>query len=288
MSPTVAVVTGANKGIGFGLVKDLLQKLEKGSIVYLTARDKQRGELAVKELQEQGLNPHFHLLDISSKESISTFAKHIAEKHGGIDIFISNGAVNIDKDSPWPLLQQAEFMIKTNNFGTSELARHLIPLVREHGRVVFVSSGFGILAGLGESLVKRFSAEDLTDLQVDELLQEYLDAVRNGDYKEKGWADFPNKQSKVGIVALARYWAKQTAKWNKDILVNANCPGWTITEASRSFLDEKAQFNGIQAKTVEEAVPDVTYLALLPPGTQNPNGELVQYRKILPFAPQTP
>lgn len=93
----VAVVTGANKGVGFALVKRLLQ-LPFPGVVYLTARDEARGKEAVQQLKAQGLNPNFHLLDISSSQSIERFADFLKRTHGGVDVVIANGGAPFPRD----------------------------------------------------------------------------------------------------------------------------------------------------------------------------------------------
>jgi carbonyl reductase 1 len=66
----------------------------------------------------------------------------------------------------------------------------------------------------------------------------------------------------------------------RDILVNAACPGLVDTDASRPWFDDMSR-----ARSPEEAATDVIWLATLPAGTREPYGELVQYRTLLPFTP---
>jgi NAD(P)-dependent dehydrogenase (short-subunit alcohol dehydrogenase family) len=87
----VAVVTGANKGIGFEIVKGLCKNFD--GIVYLTSRNVENGHQAVDELKKQGLEPRFHRLDVQSMESIKEFAIYLRETHGGIDILVNNAGV---------------------------------------------------------------------------------------------------------------------------------------------------------------------------------------------------
>ena len=62
----VAVVTGSNKGIGFGIVRALCKKFEGD--VFLTSRDEGRGRAAVEDLEKEGLKPKYHVLDIGDKK----------------------------------------------------------------------------------------------------------------------------------------------------------------------------------------------------------------------------
>ncbi|MBA0570376.1 hypothetical protein Golob_004048, partial [Gossypium lobatum] len=81
---TVAVVTGANKGIGLAVVKRFA---ELGLTVVLTARDEERGKRATEKLREEGLgNVRFFALDVSKAASIKTFVSWVETTFGGLDI----------------------------------------------------------------------------------------------------------------------------------------------------------------------------------------------------------
>lgn len=79
-------MTGANKGIGYALVKRLA---EMGLTVILTARDFQRGSKAAQALRSQGLHVHFFLLDVSDPASIKAFVSLFNINFGSLDILVS-------------------------------------------------------------------------------------------------------------------------------------------------------------------------------------------------------
>ncbi|KAH8913135.1 hypothetical protein BDL97_U04900 [Sphagnum fallax] len=88
---TVAVVTGANKGIGLAIVRRLAKE---GITVVLTARDTTRGKEALESLKSQGLhNVKFHPLDVAP-ESILALAEWLHKTYGGIDILINNAGIS--------------------------------------------------------------------------------------------------------------------------------------------------------------------------------------------------
>jgi len=86
----VAMVTGANRGISFAIVKGLCKEFDRD--VYLTARDEEKGAAAVKAL-ETGLKPKFYFVDVEDKKSIQSFHNMVVEKYGGIDVVIDNAGV---------------------------------------------------------------------------------------------------------------------------------------------------------------------------------------------------
>jgi len=84
----VALVSGSNQGLGFALVEALCNSLGPNSSVYLTARNRARGEEAVRQLHDRDLSPIFHLLDVTDDASVAALAETIRTRHGGVDIII--------------------------------------------------------------------------------------------------------------------------------------------------------------------------------------------------------
>ena len=87
---TLAVVTGANKGIGYEIVGQLAQA---GFKVILCARNEALGQTAAKSYVEKGLDVEYRPLDISDKESIASFAESIRRYFGKLDVLVSNAAI---------------------------------------------------------------------------------------------------------------------------------------------------------------------------------------------------
>ena len=112
----IAIVTGANQGLGLALVRGLCRTLGTDGIIYLTARDRKRGEQAVRGLEAEGLSPRLELLDVRDDASVKALADTIAQRHGGVDIVISNAAARISREVPSE--QQVRTFVDTNNHGT--------------------------------------------------------------------------------------------------------------------------------------------------------------------------
>jgi NAD(P)-dependent dehydrogenase (short-subunit alcohol dehydrogenase family) len=87
----VALVTGANKGIGFAITRDLCRQFS-GDVI-LTARDEARGRAAVQQLQAEGLSPRFHQLDIDDLQSIRVLRDFLRKEYGGLNVLVNNAGI---------------------------------------------------------------------------------------------------------------------------------------------------------------------------------------------------
>lgn len=200
MSKKVAVVTGANKGLGFATVKGLCSQF-KGK-VYLTARDEKRGNDASEELKKLGLNPVFHQLDVTNEASILQFRDFLKEKHEEIDILINNAGILFLKDSKEPKVYQAEQTIDVNFFALVNFTEAVLPLIKNGARIINISSSSGHLSRIpSEDLRNRFKYENLTLEDLKELMNSYVRAVKSGKDIEDGWGESPYVVSKVGVNA---------------------------------------------------------------------------------------
>ena len=139
----VAVVSGANRGIGLQVARELALD---GMAVLLGARDPQRGEAAAVELAGEGLDVRAVQLDVTDQTSVDALRAGLER----IDVLVNNAAI-----LPHGLATEldpavADAAWQTNALGAWRLAVAVIPLMREHGwgRIVNVSSGAGSLSGM--------------------------------------------------------------------------------------------------------------------------------------------
>jgi len=233
MSPKVAIVSGSNKGIGLAIVEGLLKSFE--GVVYLTARDVGRGQEAVKLLNEKGLKPNFHQLDISDRSSIEAMRDHVVKAHGGIDILVNNAGIAFKNAATEPMHVQAKQTIAVNYFGTKQACEIFYPILKDGARVVNVSSSAGFLGNIpSQELKEKFASSD-SALQVDELdrmMNDFIAACENGDHGEKGWPNSTYVVSKVGLSALTRIQNRemQNTRGKADIEINHVHPGYVDTD----------------------------------------------------------
>jgi carbonyl reductase 1 len=277
MSPAVAFVTGANQGLGLSLVRALCRQLGEDGVVYLSARDEERGREAVEGLRAEGLNPVFHQLDVRDTDQVNAAARLLRGRHGGVDIVLSNAALRRS-----PGISDADTVrafVDTNNRGAHRMISAFSTVLRDGGRFVVVASVFGRLRYLREDLRPRFEqARSLADLEA--VLDQWVSLVEAGQDKQAGWPDSINVPSKIAQVAAIRLAARQHQQEarRRGVLINAACPGLVDTEASRPWFADMST-----AQSPDDAAADVAWLATLPAGTTEPYGELVQHRVVLPF-----
>ena len=140
----IAVVTGANRGIGFEICRQLAHL---GMKVVLTARDEEKGREAARKLQNEGLDVVFCPLDVTKEESIQRLAEWVEQTFSRVDILVNNAGIHVDVG--YTALQADIDKIKetmeTNVYGPLWLCQALVPIMRKNnfGRVVNVSSGAG-------------------------------------------------------------------------------------------------------------------------------------------------
>lgn len=188
----VALVTGANRGIGLEVVRQLALR---GFDALLGARDVRKGEAAAGALKAQGLKVTYVPLDVTDARSVEEAARFVAERFGRLDVLVNNAAILYDS---WQRAAEADLetvraAFETNTLGPWRVSQAFLPLLRRsgHGRIVNVSSESGSLSSMG------------------------------GGTPAYG-------VSKVSLNALTRMLAAELR--GQRILVNSVCPGWVATE----------------------------------------------------------
>jgi len=188
----VALVTGANRGIGFEVCRQLA---EKDFVVLLTARDAAKAKAAADKLKSAGVIEPV-VLDVGDASSIKHAAAEVERRYGRLDVLINNAGINYDT---WETAENADIdgtvmeTITTNLLGPWRLCRAFLPLLRKShaARIVNVSSESGSLAHMG---------------------------VGPPAYQV----------TKAALNALTRTLAGELRQ--AHILVNALCPGWVATD----------------------------------------------------------
>jgi NAD(P)-dependent dehydrogenase (short-subunit alcohol dehydrogenase family) len=190
MTSGIALVTGANRGIGLEVVRQLAQR---GFTTVLGSRDLEKGRAAAEALVGVEVDPR--RLDVADPDSVRELASGLEDDYGRLDVLVNNAGIHYDT---WESGVQADLdvvheALETNLFGAWRTAQACLPLLRrsQHGRVVNVSSGSGSISGMGAG-APAYSV------------------------------------SKAALNALTRILAAELRR--DRILVNAVCPGWVATD----------------------------------------------------------
>jgi NAD(P)-dependent dehydrogenase (short-subunit alcohol dehydrogenase family) len=196
----IIVVTGANRGIGFEICRQLCGR---GAKVVLTARDSASGEAAVKQLVSRGLSAEFQPLEVTSEESVGALGEYLGRTFGRLDVLINNAGIISKQDGAGldVKLATVRTTLETNTLAPLRLAQALTPLLKRgrSARIINVSSGMGALSEM-----------------------------------EGGYAAY--RMSKTALNAVTRILA---AELRGAVAVNSVCPGWVKTDMGGANADRE-------------------------------------------------
>ncbi|KAK4418675.1 (+)-neomenthol dehydrogenase [Sesamum alatum] len=271
-----AVVTGANKGIGLEVCRQLAAQ---GITVVLTARNEKRGLEAVEKLKASSSlsgSIIFHQLDVADSASVASLAQFVKSQFGKLDILVNNagiGGVTVDSDVVRAVdgagseiaagvnrtevvtqtYDSAAECFQTNYYGAKRMAVALLPLLQlsDSPRIVNVSSLLGKLKNLPNEWAKGVlkDVENLTEERIDQVLNEFLKDFKEGCLEAKGWSS-AYMVSKAAMNAYTRILAKKYPSFQ----INSVCPGYVKTDIN---------FN-TGYLTVEEGAESLVRLAVFP------------------------
>lgn len=144
----IALVTGANKGLGFEISRKLAQR---GIQVLMGARDVSRGTEAAKTLVAEGLNVSFVQLNVTDRATIQLAAEEIERQFGKLDILINNAGISGGWGEQLPSqisLETVRNVFEVNFFGQIAVTQAFLPLLKQSasGRIVNMTSGLGSLS----------------------------------------------------------------------------------------------------------------------------------------------
>jgi len=190
----IAVVTGANKGIGLEICRQLLSK---GFHVVLTARNENKGRAACGQLNSSDVE--FYPLDVTSQSGVDALSAFLYDKYQRCDVLVNNAGIFPDvREDSWPGILDADIAtiksgMETNAYGVLRMCQVIIPLMQTngYGRIVNLSSGMGQLSEM------------------------------NGCCP--GY-----RISKTSVNVITRIIADELS--DSNILINSMCPGWVKTD----------------------------------------------------------
>lgn len=280
----IALVTGANQGIGYALVEGLAARMRPNDLVLLTGRNPRRvADAAAQAASARGTIARVQgrELDVSDASAIAKLASELHDSYGGVDIVISNAGARITPRRPPE--EQIDAFVAVANEATLAILRSFGPILRPGGRLLVVASALGTLGHLDRRLHPLFDNATLDEIE--SVTSSWRAAVHAGTAQAQGWPRWINVPSKVAQVAAVRAAARHRRATDlpNNTLLAAVCPGLVDTPASRPWF---ADFS--QAQTPAQAATAVLDLALSDTTDPATYGELVQFGKILPWHSGTP
>jgi NAD(P)-dependent dehydrogenase (short-subunit alcohol dehydrogenase family) len=232
----VALVTGANKGIGKEICR-LLAKDPSVSVTILACRSLDRGLETLRELQADGCeNVYCVEYDLYKPDTASAVYDYVESNFGRLDVLINNAAICFNDPSLYgkvpytPFEQQASITIQTNFFGTWKLTQALLPLLQKStapAKLINMASYAGRLAILkSDHLVQKFTDPQLTMPQLESLVHDFVAAVERGTHTQEGWPNTCYGLSKLAIISMTRVLARDYP----SIVCSSVDPGYCATD----------------------------------------------------------
>ena len=184
------VITGGNRGIGYGLLKIFSDKHN----VIITARDNKKGENAIAGLGHLKNEISYVVMDVNNPDSVIDGADDIKQRFNSIDLLINNAGI-LNREYELPAIETSEESIlntfDTNTLGVLRVCKSIVPLMTNSGRIINISSGMG---------------------QLDDM--------------ESGSTAY--RISKTALNALTKILSNELSPLG--IKVNTICPGWVQTD----------------------------------------------------------
>jgi len=235
----IALVTGANKGIGLEITKKLC---EANFQTIVGCRDETLGRATVSKLQSDGYkNVMFCRIDLNDSESITDASNFISDRFGGrMDVLVNNAAVCFNDPTLYgkvpftPFEKQAAISISTNFFGTLGVTQAMLPHLRRSSspRIINIASAAGRLSILkSQALVEQFTSPNLQLDDLKSLLNEFVRDVESGVHAEKGWPNTCYGMSKLGIIAMTNILARE----EPSMMINCVDPGFCSTDQNDNY-----------------------------------------------------
>ena len=258
-SNKIVLVTGSNKGIGYGIIEALLKKKSNFRII-LTSRNEQLGIKSFNQLSEK--YPHsknnffYHQLDITSESSISNLIEWIKKEFGKIDYLVNNAGLGTLGNHHDLNIHTA--VLNVNVFGTINFTENMLKneMINKKGKIILVGSMMGNLNYLTSQKLKNDFKKAKTYQELLNLTEAFKISFKNKTTDKDGWCINTYSVSKMVVNTYARVLSLRKEIEDNDISVYAAHPGWVKTDMT-----------GPEAPlTIEQGTVNEIFLLELPEG----------------------
>ncbi|BDM74155.1 carbonyl reductase (plasmid) [Streptomyces nigrescens] len=280
----IALVTGANQGLGRALAEGLAARMSPDDLVLLTGRNRQRVADAAAEVAHlPGTRSRVQgrVLDVTETDAVEALAGELRRQYGGVDVVLSNAVARVLPEESQAA--RADEFIDVSNTATHAILRSFGPVLRPGGRLLVVASSLGTLGHLDARLHHLFDGASLE--QVEYAVESWRSAVHHRTAEEAGWPRWLNVPSKVAQVAAVRAVAaeRRAGDLADGTLIASVCPGMVDTATSRPWFGDYSQAQS--PSEAARAVLDLVFAEDVDPALY---GELVRFGKALPWYDGTP
>ena len=258
-SKKIVLITGSNKGIGYGIIEALLKKKSNLRIV-LTSRNETLGKKSYNELLEKypfSKNDLFyHQLDITKEDSILNLISWIKKEFGKIDYLVNNAGLGTKGNRTDINIHNA--VLEVNVFGTINFTETMLKneMINKSGKIILLGSMMGNLNYLNSSLLKSKFKNAKTVQELLDLTNNFKISFKNKTTDKDGWCIKSYSVSKMVVNTYARVLSLRNEIEINDISVYAAHPGWVKTDMT-----------GPEAPlSVEQGVVNEIFLIELPDG----------------------
>ena len=233
MTQKVVLVTGSNKGIGYGIIETLLEKKSK-LVIILSARNEELGkksyELLSSKYPDSKDKFYFHQLDITKEESIKNFCSWVKEKFGKLDYIVNNAGVATHGDLF--NIDVCNSTFEVNVYGTINFTEYILKnnMINKSGKIIMVGSIAGSLNKLKNEELKNGFKNTTTYKELLDMGELFKKSVINESVEKDGWCKNTYAVSKMIVNSYARVLALRDGIKNNDISVYSAHPGWVKTD----------------------------------------------------------
>ena len=233
MTQKVILVTGSNKGIGYGIIETLLEKKSK-LVIILSARNEELGkksyELLSSKYPDSKDKFYFHQLDITKEESIKNFCSWVKEKFGKLDYIVNNAGVATHGDLF--NIDVCNSTFEVNVYGTINFTEYILKndMINKSGKIIMVGSIAGSLNKLKNEELKNGFKKATTYKELLDMGELFKKSVINDSVEKDGWCKNTYAVSKMIVNSYARVLALRDEIKHNDISVYSAHPGWVKTD----------------------------------------------------------
>ena len=226
------MITGANRGIGFGMIESLLKSNPEYNFI-MCARSMERGKKAFEELKKKFPDVEsrvtLHELNIESSKSIDDFVEWIKNTHTIVHCLFNNaGICSWNTEITEAMVKE---MVPTNYYGTVELTEKMFPLLPNESKIIFMTSRLGTHPNVSDSTIsERLRNPKLTRSELKTIVDDFCTDVKNHKYPPDRGDYIIYGLTKLALNYYTKIFCEEKEVKDKNIQIYACHPGCVRTE----------------------------------------------------------